>query len=56
MTCDKDVLNTTCLGGFTQSKITQKAGTFKENFYTGEGITLFHYLFLQFFFLCTHLL
>ena len=47
MTCDKDVLNATCLGGFTQSENTKKAGKSRKKFYTGEDITLFHYFFLQ---------
>lgn len=41
MTCDEKVLNTTCLGGFTQSSQNEQVGLEgnKKGLYKGEGIT-----------------
>ena len=42
MTCDEKVLDTTCLGGFTQFSQKEKVGpqSSKKELYKGEGITL----------------
>ena len=50
MTCGEEVLNTTCLGGFTQSSSSQSVGTTrKKKLFKGEKVFTFMMISLKFY-------